>query len=226
MKHVTKHLAVLGLLFASLLVFGCATLKGLKEAKEDWKNRNYASLATREVSCKASNKGCNQLHLIKGDACFRLAKSGAEVAKHARCAAQHLQTGISQTEDWQVGDLNLNRAQTHENLLESLRLWRDTQRGAEAKKITTQLVASAQAFLQIEPGHLGGIYFLNSGQYTLLRPELLRQTKPSQLCADLKRILQSLSDSEPKSQGTKYAPNYAQLRSEVNLAKTTVTGCS
>lgn len=220
-----KRIALISVLLVSLLTLGCPALKGLKKAKADWEKQDYAAIATMEVSCKPSDQGCNQLHLIKGDACFRLAKKGVEAAAHYGCAANHLKIGIAQTADWRMGDLNLNRAQSHENLLESLRLWQDTKQGAEAEQITRELVASAQAFLEVEPGHLAGIYFLNSGEYALLRAELLRQTNPPQLCADLKRILQSLAASEPKAHGTKYAPNITRLRADVSAAKTTVTGC-
>ncbi|GEM_PF-3480479 len=217
----------IGLLCVPFLFAACnPALKGLKTAKADFEKQDYAALAATDISCESSDKGCNQLHLIKGDACFRLSKKGVDPAKHYACAVTHLETGIAQTRDWQMKDLNLNRAQTYENLLESIRLLQDTKKGAAARQLTEKLVNTAQAFLRIEPGHLGGIYFLNSGAYTLLRSELLRQSNPQKLCVDLNRILQSLKNNEPGTSGTKYAPNYERLRLDVNAAKGTVTGCS
>jgi len=227
MKSGKKNRIILiVLLLAPFLIVGCnPALKGLKKAKADWEKQDYPTLAAMEVSCKSSDQGCNQLHLIKGDACFRLSKKGVEPAMHYGCAVNHLQMGIAQTADWQMKGLNLNRAQTYENMLESLRLLQDTKRGAEAEQLTRQLVTSAQDLLKVEPEHLGGIYFLNSGSYTLLRSELLRQNNPQKLCMDINRILHSLQGSEAKAQGTKYAPNYKRLRLDVTSAKTTVAGC-
>ncbi len=214
------------ILLIPFLISGCnPALKPLKKAKAAWEKQEFASLAAMEVSCKPSDKGCNQLHLMKGDACFQLGKLGIDIKKHFACAVNALQTGITQTGDWQMNALNLNRAQTYENLMESLRLWQDTKQGAEAEKITHQLVSTAQTFLQLEPGHLAGIFFLNSGAYTLLRSELLRQNNPAKLCMDLNHILRSLKTFEPKARGTKYAPNFKRLRMDVSTAKTTVSNC-
>ncbi len=221
-----KRILLVILLFVPFLMVACnPALKGLKQAKTDWGKQDYPTLAAMDVSCKPSDEGCNQLHLIKGDACFRLSKKGVEVALHYACAVNHLQMGIAQTTAWEMKGLNLNRAQTYENLLESLRLLQDTKRGLEAEQLTRQLVTSATDLLKAEPGHLAGVYFLNSGSYTLLRSELLRQNNPQKLCMDIKQILQSLQNTETKAQGTKYAPNYKRLRLDVSAAKTTVTGC-
>ncbi len=224
--HRLNRLTVLTLLLLFPLVAACnPALKPLKTAKANWEKRDFVSLAAMDIPCEASDKGCNQLHLIKGDACFRLAKNNVETERHLACAVNHLQTGIAQTTDWQMKKLDLDRGQTYENLLESLRLWQDTKQGTEADKVTRQLISSAQELLKAEPDHLAGIYFLNSGAYTLLRGELLRQTQPQQLCTALNHIFKSLSAAEPRALGTKYAPNFERLRLDVRAAKTTVTGC-
>jgi hypothetical protein len=92
------------------------TLKPLKEAKELAAQADYQALATIEIKCKASCEGCNQLHLLKGDACYRLAKAGTAPEKHYACAASHLAKGIEMTQFWQMETFDLNRQQTYTNL--------------------------------------------------------------------------------------------------------------
>lgn len=207
-------------------------LKQLEEVKAHSSQEDYTWIAEKEISCDASDEGCNQLHLIKGDACFRLAKQEesaekkAEARAHYECAVTHLETGIKQTTNWQQGvNLNLDRPQTYENLCEALRGWQDLETGEAAAQLTQRLFRTAQEFLTAEPGNLAAIYFLNSARFTMLRKDLLQPEAPQALCEKLNKIIQALDDGMQRAEGGRYEANYRRLRLDVAGAKQIVPGC-
>jgi hypothetical protein len=75
------------------LAVGCApTIRQLADFKNIADAGDYTTITGREVTCTQGNRGCNQVHLIKGDACFELAKRGDP--GRWDCAIQHLSRGI------------------------------------------------------------------------------------------------------------------------------------
>ncbi|MFY9269852.1 MAG: hypothetical protein WAO55_08925 [Candidatus Manganitrophaceae bacterium] len=217
------------ILVVVLVWSGCAgprSLSQLKEMKKDWKEGDYASVAAEKVLCKPSIDGCNQLHLMKGDACFRMAKQGVEPRRHYQCAADHLEEGIHQTREWRLEGLDLNRPQTYENLSESLRQWQDMEKGAEADLLTERLLKTSEAFLQAEPGNPAGIYFQASARLTLLHKALLHPERSPGLCKELNDALNPLLAALPRVGGTRYEPNYHRLRLDIQGAKQAVPGCT
>ena len=218
-----RALAVLAL---GLTLVACGTTGTLKKFKDQAAAGDYAWIAQQQVTCSPAADGCNQLHLIKGDACFRLAKQGNEPRVHYACAATELQTGIDETRDWRLDELDLGRAQTYENLCEALRQWQNLEKGPDADQLTRKLADAAQRFLAVEPGNLAAIYFQNSARFTMLRADLLDPRDPADLCRQLNDILGALAAAEPRAGGTRYQANYARLRSDVSGAKATVAGCT
>jgi hypothetical protein len=208
-----------------LSLAACGSVGQLGKFKAHWNEQDYAWIAEQEVACTASEEGCNQLHLLKGDACFRVAKQGVEARTHYACAATHLETGIAMTANWQAEGLNLNRAQTYENLCEALRERQDLEQGEAAEGITGRLLATAQAFLAAEPAHPGAVYFLNSARFTLLRKELLHPADAGALCGKLNELLRALDGAGPGARGTRYEASFQKLRADVAGAKGAVAGC-
>ncbi|MBI4596735.1 MAG: hypothetical protein HY730_10250, partial [Candidatus Tectomicrobia bacterium] len=127
------HLQITGLILIGFLLSlnGCVTSQ-LSQFKKHYDSQEYTWIAEQEVSCSPSEEGCNQLHLIKGNACYELATHGQSPLRYFECSATHLEMGIDQTRQWQLEKFNLNRPQNHENLGESLRRWRDLEKGAKA----------------------------------------------------------------------------------------------
>lgn len=210
---------------ALLILAGCGTVGQLKDAKEHSGKGDYAWVAKQEISCDISDDGCNQLHLIKGDACYRLAKSGKEAEKNFACAVTELESGIGQTKDWKMNDLDLNRVQTYENLCESIRDLQDMKKGAEADALTRKLVSTSQAFLAVDPGNLAGIFFLNSARYTMLNRCLIHPEKCPDLCDNLKAVDNEILQVMPKAEVSKYMDNYHRLHSDITGAKRSIAGC-
>lgn len=213
-----------------VLLAGCGTLKQVKQAKEAAAAGKYQELAAREVSCKPKSAGCNQLHLIKGDACFRMAKQGVKSEQHYACAVKHLDMGITQTKTWERGELNLDRAQTYENLVESLRNLQDLQRGEQARATGVQFLNMAQAFEREEPQHLGAIYFAAKARMRELQPQLLRITTENRaaLCRRLKTIhapIARVLAGSPAENWSRYEQNYRQLDRELTRAQRLVPNC-
>jgi hypothetical protein len=216
---------LVALFFLVFLLATCGTVGQLGETKKHWNDKDYEWIANREVECKASDEGCNQMHLIKGDSCYRLAKADKEPQRFYQCAFDELQTGIDQTKEWKPGELDLNRSQTYENLCESTRNLQDLKKGAEADEMTKRLVSISQAFLAAEPGNLAGIYYLNSARFTMLGRCLVDPGKCPSLCENLKATEQELEKVMSRAEVSRYIDNYHRLISDIRGAQRLVPGC-
>lgn len=218
-----RLLVIVGIGIVFFLLNGC-TVSDLSRAKDHVQKKDFEWIAGQAYDCAPSDEGCNQLHLIKGDACYRLAKENKEAKKNYECAVRELDSGIKQTSRWAFDGLDLNRAQTYENLCESIRNLQDMERGAAAEALTRKLVETSQAFLAAEPGNLAGIYFLNSGRYTLLRSCLIHPEKCPGLCENLKAVDAEVVQAMPRAEVTRYLDNYHRLHNDISGARK-AAGC-
>jgi hypothetical protein len=216
---------VITFILSLVLLNGCGTVSQLSTLKEHWGKEDNEWIAKQEITCKPADNGCSQLHLIQGDACYRLAKAGKDAKIHYECAVKHLETGIAQTKDWKLDGLDLNRAQTYENLCESVRNLQDLESGAAADQLTKKLVDISQDFLTDEPGNLAGIYFLNSARYTILRSCLIHPENCPSLCANLQAIESELNQARDRAEVSKYMENFHRLHADIDGGKRSVPGC-
>lgn len=219
-KGMRKGLLVV-LLAAALLSGGCCymnTLRPLQKAKDLAGKQDYTALANVEAKCDDTCEGCNQLHLLKGDACYRQAKNNQAPLQQYSCAANELSEGIKQTKDWS----NTNRTQTYLNLCESLRNWRDLTSGSQADGINDRLLNTAGQFLSVEPGNACGVYFQANSRYAKLRSCLLHPEQCPTVCTQLNNIAQSLTEGPGHAAGGDCAPQLKELAGEVALAKAAV----
>jgi len=207
-------------LFAALIMNGCCVwnVRQLDKAKDAAGAGNYAAIAEIKVDCDASCDGCNQLHLIKGDACYRLAKQGNDSLKHYTCAVAELSAGIDMTRQWQMESFNLNRPQTYENLSESQRNRRDLLKGAEADAANENLLLTAQRFLQTEPGNACAVYYLNNARYAKMRACLLHPDQCPGLCSDLRAMSSQISAVAATAGSSHCLSNLQELKKEVSAA--------
>jgi hypothetical protein len=219
-----KNILIGAVIVTFFILAGC-TAGQLGKAKEHWAKQDYEWIAKQDVTCEPSDDGCNQRHLIKGDACYRLAKSGKEAEKNYECAMSQLETGIAQTRDWKLNDLDLNRAQTYENLCESIRNLQDMKKGAEADALTGRLVYTSQAFLSVEPGNLAGVYFLNSARFSMLTKCRNHPEKCPELCDNLKAVDNEIMQVMPKAEVSKYMDNFHRLHMDITGTKRSIAGC-
>ncbi len=206
-----------------LFVFGCQNLKLLKEYKMRFSSGDYQWLATQAVDCDSANDTCGQLHLIKGDACFRLAKAETDQAINYACAAAELEKGIMLNKKW---DDKAKKLQTHENLCESLRNLQDLQSGPEAEETLEKLAAASNHLSALFPGTYAAVYF---SAKTVLRKaqSVLWNNKPMEkikACQSLAGALKAVKNATLKGRADggsawkRYESNYAFLTA--NLART------
>jgi len=219
-RTVRFSIVLMGLLF----LVACATTD-LKKIKEQHKKGNYGVVISTKIDCKASEDSCNQMHLIKGDACYRLAKQNTDAIANYNCAIIELETGISLTKKWKVGSLDLNKNQTYENLSESIRERQDMSKGAEAKKLTKKLLETSKQFLAASPGNLAAIYYNSSARFTGLRGAILMTPEAESVCKSVNRILSHLASVKDRVADSKYAAMYARLTLDVGGVKPALKNC-
>lgn len=149
-------MTLIGILIVALA--GCApSLKELEQAKHLYQDHQYTQLAALEISCQAADEGCNQVHLLKGDACFRIAKNAREMQARGsalNCAAAELNTGIEMTKAWDK--VPINRAQVYENACESARLRADFD---DRSRYEAMLATCADRFLTFASGNPRANYY-------------------------------------------------------------------
>ena len=231
---MTKAFQIALLLIVALMLGACETAKTIKETskldtfKSAHKKGDYKKIESAVVNCNTVDNACNQLHLIKGDACFRLGKlgkQGADVKKYFDCSIQHLGKGINLTKSWTLKELDLNEIQSHINLNESIRERQDMSKGDEAEQFTQQLLKSSERFISLSPKHVAAIYFNNSAKFTLLRTPILLAPEDPQVCSTIKQIIATLQIASQTSNETIYDANIAQLLSDVEGVKPALVGC-
>ncbi|WP_415878113.1 hypothetical protein [Methylomonas sp. TEB] len=214
---------VIPLLATVLLASGCATrqLKNFKEAADE---NNWHEIAEAEVDCKADDETCNQLHLLKGDACYRLAKQNTDSIKNYQCAAEQLEQGIHLTTDWAAAEAIVGqRAQYFENWCESLRSLRSEQTStAAAKPYNQKLHACAREFLQA-PGDLkpAATFFLHNAELAAIR----FQIDDTGSCQALKQLQQNENQAAAQAGQSRYADYHRRLLNDIAGIKASIPGC-
>lgn len=206
-----------GLGLAAAILTACGTVGELKTAKESAAKGEYGKLAATPVSCKPADDGCNQLHLIRGDACYRLAKQGDDKPGHYRCAADELELGIQQTKDWKDIEALGKPAVYYENYCESLRMVRDQQNSNDASAPWNQKLSTcAKDFLSLAPNHPAGLFFLNNAKLAQFQIEFKsKKQNPTAACAELNAMLAGEKQASALSANTPYAENHERLTRDI-----------
>lgn len=155
-KYRCAAISIFGFLLIALA--GCSSIPSkVGKARNLHRDGRFEQLAAMEVTCAAADEGCNQLHLLKGDACFRAAKTLADRDTRRSalgCAADELTTAIEQTKAW--GKVLVDRSRVYENACEAARLRADL---GDRRWWETVLAADAERFLNFAPDHPGAIYY-------------------------------------------------------------------
>lgn len=205
---------------------GCCvkTTKALSDmkdrvTKERVEEADYQWVARQSVSCKQTCDGCNQLHLIKGDACYRLAKAGKDPKTYYALAVKHLDKGIAMTENGQWEDLGLDRARYFTNLCESLLSWRELLSKDEFNEVNDRLIKKAHQFLEAEPGNPCAVHFLVNAGYAKLAPCLSEPDQCPGLCSDLDTLATSVLEGEKEAAESPCRENLRVMTQLIRLAK-------
>jgi len=225
MPHRVSRALLASALVLALVLAGCRP-RALKSMKDAHQQGRYGEVADRAVDCDAGDDRCNQMHLLKGDACYVLGRraEAAERDSTARvrfeCADTHLGIGIEQTEadavDWAVA--GKDRTQWYTNRAESLRQLQDLQSGDAARTISKQLLDFGQAFREVDPKTAAPYFYVATARYALVQPQLIdAQPGDTDVCDELNGIRTVLDDA-PSGAGTPsdIQDNVESLRRQIN----------
>lgn len=209
MSNRASQILLASALAVALLCAGCGP-RALKSMKDAHQRGRYAEVAEMDVDCDPGDDRCNQMHLLKGDACYVLGRraEAAEQDSTARvrfeCAETHLGTGIEQTEmdaaDWAIA--GKDRTQWYTNRAESLRQLQDLQSGDAARAVSTELLDFGQTFREVDPDVAAPYFYIATARYALVQPQLIdAQPGDTDACDELNGIRTVLNDA-PSGAGT------------------------
>lgn len=198
---------------------GCAALQ-LNSFKKHAAADDFAWIAGQKVSCDKASDVCGQLHLIRGDACFRLAKKDMHPQENYACASDELEKGLVLNRTWK--DAAVHR-QFQENLCESLRNLQDRQSGQTAAKTLNRFVAAAQGLYQLAPESVPAVYYLAKAHLRQVQPMLIDINAATRVpvCNRLKRAVTRVLSMIEQAKHTalpewdRYAGNYQRLSFEL-----------
>lgn len=173
---------------ALILFFsGCGSLQ-LSQFRQHAARGDHEWIAAKAITCRKPSDACGRLHLIKGDACFQLAKMGRDPAVTFACAADELKKGLTLKQSWDDAGVQL---QYQENLCESLRSLQGYQSGKPAEQTSGRLLDAAKALYQLAPESLPAIYYLASARLMEIEPVLwgINAATRVPVCIRLKRTV-------------------------------------
>jgi hypothetical protein len=221
--RTARHVLV-SMLVAALLSAGCG-LRALDEMKEDHRQGQYTEVAAMDVSCDPGDDRCNQMHLLKGDACYVLGRraESADEDSTARarfaCAETHLGEGLRQTEpgsgDWAIA--GNDRAQWYTNRAESLRQLQDLLAGDSARTVSRRLLEFGRTYRETIPDAAAPHFYIATARYALLQPRLLdAPSGDADVCGELDTIISTLDEAPPAPDTSSVHTNIESLRRQLD----------
>lgn len=180
-------------------------------------------LARQTVACDEASTDCSELHLIKGGACLRLARTGAAPAAHYACSADALTRGIALRPSWPEPAA---RRAVQEQLCESLDHLLRWPSPATQAEVGARFRDAAQQLYQLAPGSVAATYYLAAARMREIEPLLPDITEPDRIpvCHRLKRALSAvLTTMQSNGDATspewdRYADAYQRLAFELGRA--------
>jgi hypothetical protein len=147
-----------------------------------------AWIAAQNVDCTDVSDDCSQRHLIKGDACFRLAGTGMAAEENYSCAAESIERGMALKRSWTDPTI---QQQFQEKLCESLLNQLVLQSGAERLASPARLADAAEGLYRLAPESVAAVYYLARARLLQVQPLLPDMNPVDRLpvCNRLKRTL-------------------------------------
>lgn len=204
----------------ALLLAGCSAIDPetaqLERFKELGSAQRHDLIAGEDVQCAKDGEVCRQLHLIKGDACFALARRRDAAAAHYDCAIAELTAGLDQKPAAETA-LGPDRTFT-EKLLEALRGRRDlSASSAESLAYTLRLVQEARAFRAAYPEEPAGYYFEANALYGRVIEGIARGDGDTAICGELAAALDLLEAGTPAS--GRYVPSFERMARDIQSTR-------
>jgi hypothetical protein len=209
-------------LTAVLLASGCASNQ-LNTFKKRAAQGDSGWIASQPVTCEKATTVCGRLHLMKGDACFRLARSGTSPADNDACAADELERGLALTSSWP--DDAIHR-QVRENLCESLKNLHDLQSGEAARQTLARFEAASEALHRLAPESVPAVYYLATVRLRQVQPMLMDINAATRVpvCNRLKRtvirvlVIMEAADQAPPPEWDRFSGRVQRLAFDLGAA--------
>lgn len=205
-----------------LIFSGCMSLQ-LTQFQKHAARGDHEWVATQAIECQKASDRCGRLHLIKGEACFRLAKAGREAAVNFACAADELKNGLALKPSWEDA---YDQLHFQENLCESLSNLHDLQTGETAQRTLDRFVVAAQALYQLAPESVPAVYYLSRSRLRKIAPMLsgINAATRVPVCNRLKRTVtgvlavMEIAKDHPLPDWDRFADHYHRLAFDLGAA--------
>lgn len=207
-----------------IVVTGCSTIQ-LDTFRKRASDGDHGWIADQTVTCEEASAVCGQLHLIKGDACFRLAKAGTAAVDNYACAADELTLGVALNPSWE--DAAIHR-QFQENICDSLQNLQARQSGDAARETLARLMDAAEALYRLAPKSVPAVYYLAKARLEQVQPLVPgihhHSAARVPVCNRLKRTLTGVLSTmetarqKPLPDWERFADDYQRLCFELGLA--------
>jgi hypothetical protein len=215
--------AALALCLASLLMAAGCAANQLNTFKKRAAQGDLGWIASQPVDCRKATAVCGQLHLMKGDACFQLARSGSAPADNDACAADELERGLALTPSWP--DKAIQR-QVQENLCEALRNLHGIQSGEAARQTLTRFEAASEALHRLAPESVPAVYYLATVRLRQVQPMLMDINAATRVpvCSRLKRtvtrvlVMMKTASQAPPPEWDRFADRVQRLTFDLGTA--------
>ncbi len=212
------------LMAAGCTVFlaACTSMQ-LSAFKQHAQRGDDAWIAAQHVDCADQSDDCSWRHLIKGDACLRLAGTGVAPEENYICARQSIERGMFLKPAWTDPS---SQRQFQEKLCESLLNLLVLQPGPMPLASPDRLAEAAEELHRLAPGSVAAIYYLAKARLMHVQPLLPDITAVDRLpvCNRLKRTLTGIlsmidsAERSPLSDWARFADRYQRLSFDLGTA--------
>ena len=217
-----KRPALAASLSLILIFSGCASMQ-LRQFQKHAERGDHEWIVGQAIACQKASDVCGQLHLIKGAACFRLAKAGRKPAVNYICATDELEKGLALKPSWTDAGAQLY---VQENLCESLSNLQALQSGETAERTIDRFVEAAKAFYQLAPEQVPAVYYLSRARLNQMEPILLYINAATRVpvCSQLKRTVTHVLAVMETARGqalpdwSRFADHYERLAFDLGAA--------
>ncbi|MFO7713728.1 hypothetical protein [Desulfosarcina sp.] len=207
----------------SLILSGCVG-RQLGQFETHAARGDHEWLAAQAIVCpRRSDDVCRRLHLIKAEACFRLAEAGREAAVNYACTADELEKGLALKSSEKNEGV---QADYHEKLCESLSRLQDLQPAEMNALNPDRFVEAAKALFQLAPHSLAAVYYLARANLKKVEPVLEEINAASRLpvCNRLKRsvtdvlVVMQTAKGRSDNDWERFADRYQRLAFDLGKA--------
>lgn len=209
-------------LLLALVCVGCGRLR-LHQMRSHAARGDDAWIVAQPIDCDVPSPTCGRLHLVKAEACFRLAESGTAPATHFACAAEELDKGITLKRSWEDIDEQLG---FHGRRCDALDRLQRLQSGTTADETRERLLHAAQTLYRLAPDSVPAVYYMSIAWLRQLEPRLstVDATNRLPVCSRLKRSVNQVlsrmetARDEQEPEWHRFAERYQRLVFQLGTA--------